>query len=228
MSQTKKIAEKKKAASEEYKAKKGDWEYSFYQKVFDPNEEPNRKMQLKPSNVIDPNIFHLYVNPTLTNEENIFNKSKTSEKLSKKEKIILDNWLDKKDKAVKNDLENIKLLGLAARPDTNEGKTILILDTPVVIETINIRQLGVSAVRFNPCLKYADDSILVINMDRVITITEINDESESTSNPRVRLNSQDLYETPTKKVSQPLKESPSILKKLSCSSTQFILIEGSD
>lgn len=129
MSQSKKIAEKKKAASEEYKAKKGDWEYSFYQKVFDPNEEPNRKMQLKPSNVIDPNIFHLYVNPTLTNEEIIFNKSKTSEKLSKKEKIILDNWLDKKDKAIKNDLENIKLLGLAARPETNEGKTILILET---------------------------------------------------------------------------------------------------
>jgi hypothetical protein len=58
-----------------------------------------------------------------------------------------------------------------------KDKTILILDTPVVIETINIRQLGVSAVRVNPWLKYANDSVLVINMDRVITITEISDES---------------------------------------------------
>jgi hypothetical protein len=129
MNQSKKIMEKKMAAKEAYKAGKGDWEYSFNQRMFDPNEESNRKMQLKPSNVIDPNSFHLHVNPKLTHEEIIFNKNKASEKLSKKEKIILDNWLDKKAKAIEQDHQNIKLLGLAARPNTNEGKTILILDT---------------------------------------------------------------------------------------------------
>ena len=48
-----------------------------------------------------------------------------------------------------------------------KDKTILILDTPVVIETINIRQLGVNAVRVNPWLKYADDSILVTDSGMV-------------------------------------------------------------
>ena len=52
--------ERKKA----YQANKGNWEYSFFQKVFDTNEESNRKILLKPSNNIDPNNFHLHINPT--------------------------------------------------------------------------------------------------------------------------------------------------------------------
>ena len=129
MNTTNKILEKKKAAEKAYQENKGNWEYSFFQKVFDPNQESNRKMLLKPSNNIDPNNFHLHVNPTLSHEEVIYNKSKADEKLSKKEKIILDNWLDKKNKAIESDIQSIKSLGLVARPETNEGKTILILET---------------------------------------------------------------------------------------------------
>ena len=52
---TNKMLEKKKASDKAYQENKGNWEYSFFQKTFNPNEESNRKMLLKPSNNIDPN-----------------------------------------------------------------------------------------------------------------------------------------------------------------------------
>ena len=60
-------------------------------------------------------------------------------------------------------------------PCEEEDKTILILDCPVTFENIIIRQIGVSAVRINPWLKMSDDSTVVMNMDKVITMTEVHD-----------------------------------------------------
>ena len=60
-------------------------------------------------------------------------------------------------------------------PCEEEDKTILMLDCPVVFENITIRQIGVSAVRINPWLKITDDSTVVMNMDKVITMTEVHD-----------------------------------------------------
>ena len=60
-------------------------------------------------------------------------------------------------------------------PCEEEDKTILILDCPVTFENIIIRQIGVSAVRINPWLKISDDPTVVMNMDKVITMTEVND-----------------------------------------------------
>ena len=60
-------------------------------------------------------------------------------------------------------------------PCEEEDKTILILDCPVVFENIIIRQFGVSAVRINPWWKISDDPTVVMNMDKVITMTEVHD-----------------------------------------------------
>ena len=60
-------------------------------------------------------------------------------------------------------------------PCEEEDKTILMLDCPVVFENITIRQIGVSAVRINPWLKITDDPTVVMNMDKVITMTEVHD-----------------------------------------------------
>ena len=60
-------------------------------------------------------------------------------------------------------------------PCEEEDKTILILDCPVSFENIIIRQIGVSAVRINPWLKISDDPTVVMNMDKVITMTEVHD-----------------------------------------------------
>ena len=60
-------------------------------------------------------------------------------------------------------------------PCEEEDKTILILDCPVTFENIIIRQIGVSAVIINPWLKISDDPTVVMNMDKVITMTEVHD-----------------------------------------------------
>jgi len=62
------------------------------------------------------------------------------------------------------------------QPCEEEDKTILMLDCPVTFENIIIRQIGVSAVRINPWLKISDDSLFVMNMDKVMTMTEVHDE----------------------------------------------------
>ena len=61
-------------------------------------------------------------------------------------------------------------------PCEEEDKTILILDSPVTFETIQIRHMGMGAVRVNPWLEMATDSVLVIDMQKVITVTEISDD----------------------------------------------------
>ena len=60
-------------------------------------------------------------------------------------------------------------------PCEEEDKTILILESPVTFETITIRQSGVQAVRINPWLKMTDDPVLVMNINNVMTMTEIHD-----------------------------------------------------
>ena len=62
-------------------------------------------------------------------------------------------------------------------PCEEEDKTILILDSPVTFETIQIRNMGgMGAVRVNPWLEMSQDSPLVINMEKVITVSEIHDD----------------------------------------------------
>lgn len=53
--------------------------------------------------------------------------------------------------------------------------TILILDTPVILSNQIIRQLGIVSTKIEPWLKYADDSMCIVKMEKVITISEIKD-----------------------------------------------------
>ena len=61
-------------------------------------------------------------------------------------------------------------------PCEEEDKTILILDSPVVFESVQIRQMGVGAVRVKPWLEMSQDAIVVIDMEKVITLTEVHDD----------------------------------------------------
>ena len=61
-------------------------------------------------------------------------------------------------------------------PCEDEDKTILMIESPVTFENIIIRQIGVSAIRINPWLKMTDDPVLVMNMNNVMTMTEVHDE----------------------------------------------------
>ena len=60
-------------------------------------------------------------------------------------------------------------------PSQETDRTILILDTPVVFETIQMKHMGVSAIKVEPWMTMGGDMV-IINMDKVITITEVEDE----------------------------------------------------
>ena len=60
-------------------------------------------------------------------------------------------------------------------PCEEEDKTLLILESPVIFEMITIRQAGVQALKIHPWLKMSDDPVLDMNMQNVMTMTEVND-----------------------------------------------------
>ena len=55
------------------------------------------------------------------------------------------------------------------------NKLILILDNPVTVEFMQLPQMGASALKLNPWIKFTDESMFVIDFDKVITISEVND-----------------------------------------------------
>ena len=61
-------------------------------------------------------------------------------------------------------------------PCDEDDRIMLILDNPITMESITIRQLGISTIKVSPWLKFADDSMFMIDMEKIITMTEINDE----------------------------------------------------
>ncbi len=62
-------------------------------------------------------------------------------------------------------------------PCEEQDRTILILDNPVLIETITIRQIGMTALKVIPWMKLTDDTMFIVDMDKIITMTEVNNSS---------------------------------------------------
>ena len=60
-------------------------------------------------------------------------------------------------------------------PSEEGDRTLLILDTPVIFETIQLKHMAVSAIKVEPWMTMGGDMV-IINMDKVITITEVEDE----------------------------------------------------
>ena len=61
-------------------------------------------------------------------------------------------------------------------PSEEEGRIMLILNNPVTIEVIMMKQIGMQGYKIDPWLKFADDDTFLLNMDKVLTISEVNDE----------------------------------------------------
>lgn len=61
-------------------------------------------------------------------------------------------------------------------PCDEDDRIILILDNPITMESITIRQLGVTTIKVTPWIKFSDDSMFVMDMEKVITMTEVTDE----------------------------------------------------
>ena len=58
-------------------------------------------------------------------------------------------------------------------PEEHEDRTMLVLHNPVTIEVITIASRGVQGYKIDPWLKFADDDCFLLNMDRVMTISEV-------------------------------------------------------
>jgi len=111
----------------EKKDDKGFWEYSIFQKKIIPNEEQNIKMGLKPDNCFDLKKINQYLNPQKSREELIEEEYKNGKKLSNKDLIICNKFIENKKEELEKDLNEIKLLGFKAQPKTNEGKFYYIM-----------------------------------------------------------------------------------------------------
>lgn len=62
-------------------------------------------------------------------------------------------------------------------PCEEDERTLLILENPVTVETVNLKQFGMNGLKINPWIKFTDDSMFILNMDRVVTMSEVNDEN---------------------------------------------------
>ena len=60
-------------------------------------------------------------------------------------------------------------------PCEEEYRTILILESPVTFETIPMKNQAHGAVRIVPWVKMCNETSFVVNMDKVITVTEVKD-----------------------------------------------------
>jgi len=56
-----------------------------------------------------------------------------------------------------------------------DNRTLLLLENPVVFESVIVKNISVGAIKVMPWMQMAEDSILVIDMDKVITISEVFD-----------------------------------------------------
>ena len=53
--------------------------------------------------------------------------------------------------------------------------TLILLENPVMFESVVMKNMNVGAIKVIPWLQAAQDSILIIDMDKVITISEVFD-----------------------------------------------------
>ena len=56
-----------------------------------------------------------------------------------------------------------------------DDRTLLLLDSPVMFENIVLRNGGMGAIKVIPWVQAATDTILILDMDKVITMSEIFD-----------------------------------------------------
>jgi len=61
-------------------------------------------------------------------------------------------------------------------PSDEDGRTLLILENPVIIDPIMSRHSGIVGYKIKPWMKIPEDDIYIIDMNKVITMTEIYDE----------------------------------------------------
>lgn len=60
-------------------------------------------------------------------------------------------------------------------PSEEDGEIFLILENPVTIETVVMKNAGIQAIKIDPWLKFADDDTFILSMEKVLTMSEVRD-----------------------------------------------------
>ena len=87
---------------------------------------------------------------------------------------------DKKKEEPQDFLAVIKLVSgeeiiSTVTPCEEDNRTLLLLDSPVIFENVMIRNGGMGAIKVIPWVQAASDTILILDMDKVITMSEVFD-----------------------------------------------------
>jgi hypothetical protein len=61
-------------------------------------------------------------------------------------------------------------------PTEEEDRTLLLLENPVIIEPMVSKKQGIVGYKVKSWMTIPDDDIYIIDMNKVITMTEVNDE----------------------------------------------------
>ena len=61
-------------------------------------------------------------------------------------------------------------------PSEENGRILLILHNPVTIQTIVMRNMGMQGYKIDPWIRFADDDVFLLDMDKIVTLSEVNDE----------------------------------------------------
>ena len=108
---------------------KGNWEFNFFQKKFEPEHEAKLKIAMKFDNGFNPKDVHKYITHYESKEEIILSKQNNGISLKTYEQLILNNYLKKNRELYENDIKMIKQYGLGYKPVSTLGKTKLLLET---------------------------------------------------------------------------------------------------
>ena len=113
-------AKKNKVTKTKFSDTKGFWEWNNYQNHIKSSEEAI-KSKLSTGSFNHHKIDDM-INPQLSLVDRIILKNEKGEKLNSKEKLIYQNYLQKKDNLVNNDLTALKNLGLKADVKSDIGR----------------------------------------------------------------------------------------------------------
>jgi hypothetical protein len=61
-------------------------------------------------------------------------------------------------------------------PCDEDDRIILILDDPIIMETILIRKLEMTTIKVTPWIKFSSNRMFVMDIKNVIVMTEVDDE----------------------------------------------------
>ena len=73
-------------------------------------------------------------------------------------------------------VSNEEIFSLVSFSDEGDEK-FLILDNPVIVTPINSKGGRVMGYKIEPWINISDDEMFIINFDKVITMTEVNDKT---------------------------------------------------